>query len=86
MGLEVIAAQDNIVEFKARFKNDGLEQTHHEISRFRFDDGEKCWYYVDGKNIQTPVKAEPKIGRNDPCSCGSGKKYKKCCGANLVNS
>jgi uncharacterized protein YecA (UPF0149 family) len=22
-----------------------------------------------------------KIGRNDPCSCGSGKKYKKCCGA-----
>ena len=30
-----------------------------------------------------PVKAEGKIGRNDPCPCGSGKKYKKCCGANL---
>ncbi|MBI3358101.1 MAG: SEC-C domain-containing protein, partial [Nitrospirae bacterium] len=31
---------------------------------------------------QTPVthKNEPKIGRNDPCNCGSGKKYKKCCG------
>lgn len=27
----------------------------------------------------TPVKAEPKIGRNEPCPCGSGKKYKKCC-------
>ncbi|MEH7886573.1 SEC-C metal-binding domain-containing protein [Bacillus sp. JJ1609] len=27
-----------------------------------------------------PVKAEPKVGRNDPCPCGSGKKYKKCCG------
>jgi hypothetical protein len=27
----------------------------------------------------TPVKAAPKPGRNDPCSCGSGKKYKKCC-------
>jgi hypothetical protein len=26
-------------------------------------------------------RAEPKIGRNDPCPCGSGKKYKKCCGA-----
>lgn len=26
-----------------------------------------------------PIKAEPKIGRNDPCPCGSGKKYKKCC-------
>jgi SEC-C motif len=27
-----------------------------------------------------PVRTEPKIGRNDPCTCGSGKKYKKCCG------
>src|SRR5262249_27031335 len=30
---------------------------------------------------QTFVKTGPEIGRNDPCSCGSGKKYKKCCGA-----
>ena len=29
-----------------------------------------------------PVKAEKKIGRNDPCPCGSGKKYKQCCGKN----
>ena len=29
-----------------------------------------------------PVKADKKVGRNDPCPCGSGKKYKKCCGAN----
>ena len=29
-----------------------------------------------------PIKRdEPKVGRNDPCPCGSGKKYKKCCGA-----
>jgi len=28
-----------------------------------------------------PVRAGAKIGRNDPCPCGSGKKYKKCCGA-----
>jgi len=27
-----------------------------------------------------PYRAEPKVGRNDPCPCGSGKKYKKCCG------
>lgn len=26
-----------------------------------------------------PVSSEPKVGRNDPCPCGSGKKYKKCC-------
>ena len=28
----------------------------------------------------TIVRDQPKIGRNDPCPCGSGKKYKKCCG------
>jgi uncharacterized protein YecA (UPF0149 family) len=28
------------------------------------------------------VRGTAKIGRNDPCPCGSGKKYKKCCGAN----
>ena len=30
--------------------------------------------------LQTVVKEEPEIGRNAPCPCGSGKKYKKCCG------
>jgi uncharacterized protein YecA (UPF0149 family) len=30
-------------------------------------------------NAKTIVNHSPKIGRNDPCSCGSGKKYKKCC-------
>ena len=29
-----------------------------------------------------PIKADKKIDRNAPCPCGSGKKYKKCCGAN----
>ena len=29
-----------------------------------------------------PIKKGAKVGRNDPCPCGSGKKYKKCCGAN----
>ena len=36
---------------------------------------------LEQKNARTVVKGE-KIGRNDPCPCGSGKKYKKCCGAN----
>ena len=41
-----------------------------------------------GKKINTPeysqtvVNEGPKIGRNDPCPCGSGKKYKNCCGRN----
>ena len=35
---------------------------------------------ADGKPRQRPVRTEKKVGRNDPCPCGSGKKYKKCCG------
>ena len=31
----------------------------------------------------TVVRTTPKIGRNDPCPCGSGKKYKNCCGRNV---
>lgn len=34
------------------------------------------------KTSKTVIKP-PKVGRNDPCPCGSGKKYKKCCGANV---
>ncbi len=34
-----------------------------------------------GKTVETFVRDMPKVGRNDPCSCGSGKKFKKCCGA-----
>lgn len=37
--------------------------------------------YREQKKSGTVIK-EKKIGRNDPCPCGSGKKYKKCCGAN----
>lgn len=34
------------------------------------------------KQVQQPIRVEQKVGRNEPCPCGSGKKYKKCCGAN----
>lgn len=36
---------------------------------------------VDTPKVETVVHEGPRIGRNDPCPCGSGKKYKKCCGA-----
>jgi preprotein translocase subunit SecA len=36
----------------------------------------------DLQPVQQVVRGAAKIGRNDPCPCGSGKKYKKCCGAN----
>jgi len=87
LGLEVrgtengtAADEEGMVEFVATYKEDGLLKRHHERSRFRKENGR--WYYVDGK-LPTPetVKREaPKVGRNNPCPCGSGKKYKKCCG------
>jgi preprotein translocase subunit SecA len=36
----------------------------------------------DGSEAKQPVTREKKVGRNSPCPCGSGKKYKKCCGTN----
>ena len=35
------------------------------------------------KVVLAPRRAAPKVGRNDPCPCGSGKKYKNCCGSNV---
>ena len=35
------------------------------------------------QRLSSTIVKETKIGRNDPCPCGSGKKYKKCCGANV---
>ena len=71
--------EEGRVEFVAKFLQDGAEQSHHENSRFRRFDGN--WLYVDGALIRTPVvRATPKVGRNEPCPCGSGKKYKQCCG------
>jgi preprotein translocase subunit SecA len=36
-----------------------------------------------GKQVRTIKRGSPKVGRNDPCPCGSGKKYKKCCGRDV---
>ena len=44
-----------------------------------FDEAKRKELYLTEKKSGTIVK-EHKIGRNDPCPCGSGKKYKKCCG------
>jgi len=46
--------------------------------------GERPQNPGSGLNIELPLKRElPKVGRNEPCPCGSGKKYKQCCGRNL---
>lgn len=46
-----------------------------------FDESKRKELYASQKKSKTVVNS-PKIGRNDPCPCGSGKKYKKCCGIN----
>lgn len=69
------------VEFIAHFDIGGSKQAHHELSEFKKVDGK--WYFVDGKQVhQSYTRATPKVGRNEPCPCGSGKKFKKCCGSN----
>jgi uncharacterized protein len=44
-------------------------------------DIQRFWVPLRKAAVQTMKREEPKIGRNDDCPCGSGKKYKKCCGA-----
>ncbi|MBT4792264.1 MAG: YchJ family protein [Halobacteriovoraceae bacterium] len=88
-GLEIVNTnkgqetdQTGTVEFKAMYADDkDNDYLHHEISTFKKQDGK--WFYLDGQIVGNgPYKrATPKLGRNEPCSCGSGKKYKKCCGA-----
>jgi SEC-C motif-containing protein len=76
-GLEIVASEERgdeaFVEFVARGVTRGQAFAQRERSRFRRSDGR--WYYVDG------VVELPKAGRNDPCPCGSGMKYKRCHGA-----
>ena len=69
---------EGIVEFKAHYESKGIKNIHHEVSEFQRKDGQ--WYFIDGQVITNQiVRSAPKVGRNDPCPCGSGKKNKKCC-------
>ncbi len=86
-GLEIVSTDkggpsddEGEVEFIARYTLEGTVYAHHERSTFRRIDG--AWYYVDGDMVRPkPVRRDsPKVGRNEPCPCGSGKKYKKCHG------
>jgi SEC-C motif-containing protein len=85
------ADREGVVEFIATYSQHGKTIEHHEVSQFRR--GERgAWRFVSGDRGErvadqrphgssSPARqSAPKIGRNDPCSCGSGKKYKKCCG------
>jgi len=68
-----------IVEFKAYYMQDNKAYVMNEISRFTKTTGK--WLYLDGvvKSI-TKVGQQTSQGKNAACPCGSGKKFKRCCG------
>jgi SEC-C motif-containing protein len=83
LGLEILKSQkgrigddSGMVEFIARYQTPVGTQQLHECSRFVKQAGK--WYYLDG---EFPANHSGKPGRNNPCPCGSGKKYKRCCGS-----
>ena len=87
LGLEIKKTAEGLepdqkgeIIFRARFIADGKTQDHWEHSLFEKEDGQ--WRFVDAQNPKGApvVRSEPKVGRNDPCTCGSGKKFKKCHG------
>jgi preprotein translocase subunit SecA len=62
--------------FKIQVREDREIKRVSRSQRLIFNRGE-------GGEVQKPVQKAKKVGRNEPCPCGSGKKYKKCCGANV---
>ena len=69
--LNIINSYDNVVEFKAYYKENNKTDVLHEKSTFIQEDG--MWKYNDGELYNS------KIERNELCPCGSGKKFKRCC-------
>lgn len=85
-GLKIIRTEkggaedtEGLVEFQATYSRKGLRDVHHETGYFKKIEGK--WMYSTGSlKTTTVVREGRKVGRNEPCPCGSGKKYKACCG------
>ncbi len=84
-GLEIVGAtkggvDDTVgeVEFIARYTEKDVNREHHECGRFK-KVGDR-WFFTEGVMVKRKPLVVSKVGRNDPCLCGSGVKYKKCCG------
>jgi SEC-C motif domain protein len=72
------------IEYAVRVRRENRTLIKGVQSRFRRDDGK--WFFLSSKPAPHLEQARShKIGRNDPCLCGSGKKYKKCCGIAAEN-
>jgi SEC-C motif-containing protein len=73
-----LADDRGAVKFRARYRQKGKIFEHLEVAHFEREDG--AWRFVTS-DTPPAERGAPKVGRNDPCPCGSGKKHKKCCGA-----
>lgn len=83
-GLEIEDVEEEgdkcFIRFTVRYERKHELIPHTELAEFRKEDGK--WFYYDSEfpSPETVRREGEKLGRNDPCSCGSNKKYKKCCG------
>jgi hypothetical protein len=82
---EEIINLNDVEHFKSKIHDSDVNE--HNIGYIDSAIDSMSWWYCfkeDEQFIpQIPVVRGVKIGRNDPCPCGSGRKYKKCCGSNL---
>ncbi len=80
------------IVFKARLSAEAEMESVYQVSRLvheqlsGYDDLARDMAdqqaAAESQRVQTITRGQPRVGRNDPCPCGSGKKYKKCCGRN----
>jgi tetratricopeptide (TPR) repeat protein len=75
--LSELSVNTMLKAFKAKSGNGDFDFDDDEDDEFEDDDE---GYYYKTPPQETVKREEPKVGRNDPCPCGSGKKYKKCHG------
>ena len=89
----IFLSASSLVAFEQFFRNLPQHAVHSEVSAFggtggvagapepsARDGSEMVTEATEAIAKARPVRAGPKVGRNDPCPCGSGKKYKQCCG------
>ena len=69
------------IRFTVQYEEGGQLIDHRERAEFRKEDGRWLFYDSTFPKQQPIRRAAEKVGRNDPCPCGSGKKFKKCCAA-----
>ncbi|MCJ7692479.1 MAG: SEC-C domain-containing protein, partial [Sedimentisphaerales bacterium] len=62
------------------------QAAHDEVGQFAMAERQRAAAQASQGEVKVKqIRLEkPKVGRNEPCSCGSGKKYKKCCGRGVV--